>query len=77
MRSMSSMRENGSLARLVTFDSPRKVRSGAGDTATSAAGSGTPSAFSARATATTRLPPAESPANTTRPGSTPWSSTQR
>ena len=40
MRSMSSMRENGSLGRLVTFDAPRKVRSGAGDTATSAAGSG-------------------------------------
>ena len=68
---MSSIRENGSRARLVTLDAPRNVRSGAGEIATSAAGNGTPAAASANATATTRLPPAESPANTTRAESTP------
>ena len=57
-------------------DGPLKVRSSTGDISTIAAGSGRPSSRACIAVTSARLPPTESPANTTRAGSKPVDSIQ-
>jgi len=59
------------------IESPLKVRSATGDSATAPAGSNNPSSRARKSSASVRLPPAESPATTMRLASKPCSRSHR